>query len=443
MKKYEILYDWPVAEVQRLADSDTAERYATQLGQAPLASFTTLTEKMRGLGADIAASKAAREHFSKWNELRLCLEEFEQQFADYPDSSIRKFRLSILLADKLGQAAPPLDAVEIDESAFEIRGLQEPLPVAWFSRENSQSAIDSMAVFDSRNLATLETEIATVNLSPPFAFQLLAALHALPDLPVGHAVLVKRAAQPMEMAAIEAFVRLVVLMTGKPVHASRRYGNTPCVLDPDIVRPGPFYQQWGDVLNVISEYNSRDEVLLKYLTIYHVIENFMFKLPIVGLERQQSGRMFSIRDFRRLYQKVEMAESDALKQLFIVVFQMQASPVATFEQHIATRWQALVPGATQVDIDVALGALGMPFNCNGFQGQSVAGNFAKLVYSIRNAIVHNKETEFHLTYASLDTTICVLIEVFLIPSLEEICFSLIGSPNHQLWYQNRELLLYK
>jgi len=127
-------------------------------------------------------------------------------------------------------------------------------------------------------------------------------------------------------------VRLVVLMTGRPVHSARRYANAPCVLDLDVARPGTLYQQWSDVLDVLSEYNSRDEVLLKYLTIYHVIENFMFKLPIVGLERQQIGRMFSIREFRRLYQKVEMAELDALKQLFGVVFQMSALQGVTFRR---------------------------------------------------------------------------------------------------------------
>ena len=65
-----------------------------------------------------------------------------------------------------------------------------------------------------------------------------------------------------------------------------------------------------------------------------------------------------------------------------------------------------------------------------------------MVYAIRNAIVHNKETEFHLTYATLDSTICALIESFVIPCLEEICFALVGSQNDYVWYLNKELKLY-
>jgi hypothetical protein len=236
-----------------------------------------------------------------------------------------------------------------------------------------------------------------------------------------------------------------VLATGKPVHSARRYVIAPSILDPDEIRSGAPYQQWSEVLNVLSEYNSREEILLKYLTIYHVIENFMFKRPIVELERQKNGEMFSIRDFRRLYEGVEMAEADALRKLFNAVFQMQALPGTTFMQHVAARWGSLVPTVSQADINAALGTIGLTITFADLQGPNVAPCFSKLVYAIRNAIVHNKETEFHLTYASMDMSpsLCALLEEFLLPSLEEICFALIGKPNTAFWYQNREIQLYK
>lgn len=443
MKKYEILYDWPISEIQRLADSATAETYASGLTPTPLKIFTQLTEQMRGLGADLAAAKAARQHFGKWDELQQCLESFELRFLDFPGTSISKLRLSVLLAEKLADAEPALDAFDIDGNAFEIRNLTLTLPISWFSSENKQSFCDSMAVFSCRNLTGLKTEIATGNLSPLFVFHFLAALHALPAMPVGNAVFVKKTVEPISPAAIDAFAQMVMLATGKCIHSPRRFSRKPSVLDPNVIRPGNVYQQWGEVLTVLSEYNSRDEVLLKYLTIYHVIENLMFKLPIVALERQQNGRMFSIRDFRRLYKKVEMPETDALKQLFAVVFQQQAIGEADFEKHINDRWGILLPSLKETDIDAALAALGVTFTYRGFATQGTAGSFAKLVYVIRNAIVHNKETEFHLTYASMDATVCTIVETFLIPSLEEICFAMIGSPNQYLWYQNKELYLYK
>jgi len=438
MKDYKILYDWPFAEIQRLADSDEAEAFALGLDVGSLSCFTTLTEQMRGLGADLTAAKAARGLFQKWGELRVCLDSFEQQFAHFPGATLQKFRLFVLIADKLSQNAPLLDTADVDENAFEIRALSEQLPLHWFSRENGQSILESMAVFSCANLLALEEEITSWNLSSLFAFHFLAALQALTALPVGHAAFVKRPNQPIANEAVEAFVRMAVLITGRPVHSAQQYLHAPRVINPDAIEICNLYQQWGEVLNVLSEYNSRKDVLLKYLTIYHVIENFMFKLPIVALERQQNGRMFSIRDFRRLYQQVEMAEGEALKQLFAKILPMEASPGVTFGQHIVSNWT----GMPQADVDSALVTLGLSFTFTGFTASTAAPHFAKLVYAIRNAIVHNKETEFHLTYASLDMKVCSLIEVFLIPSLEEICFSLIGSHNVYLWYQNRELLLY-
>jgi len=233
----------------------------------------------------------------------------------------------------------------------------------------------------------------------------------------------------------------MLLAGGKTTHATRDYTAPLSILEPDAIRAGHAYQQWSDVMDVLSEYNARTELLLKYLTIYHVIENFMFKLPLVRLERQQGGRMFSIRDFRRLYGQIEKSETDALRRLIGTLFPLPAGPV-TFEQHIVARWMALPPELAVVDIDQALTALDLSWRYADFVAGASAPLFAKLVYSLRNAIVHNKETEFHLTYASLDATLVGLIERFLIPCLEEICFSLISSPNQQVWYSNRELLLY-
>jgi hypothetical protein len=175
----------------------------------------------------------------------------------------------------------------------------------------------------------------------------------------------------------------------------------------------------------------------------------MFKLPLVDLERRNGGRMFSIRDFQRLYREVDEYESVVLRRFFEVTFQMDASPGVTFANHIVARWNGLVPGVAAADIESAMNTLGIvkrstkrPLRFVDFTPGSAAEHFAKMVYTVRNAIVHNRETELHLSYANLNGPQASLIETFLIPSLEEVCFSLIGSPNPHVWYQNRELALF-
>lgn len=444
MKKYEILYDWPIAEITRLTDSNEAESYANQLTEPGQSKFVALTEKMRVLGAELETAKAGRVHFTKWTELRSYVGEFGREYSSFPMPSVDKLKISLLLADKLFQSSPLLDTVDVDENVFELRELTQSVPLPWFCRENSQSLTDSVVVLSCVEHDAVVSEIVSANISPSLLFHFMATLHKTDVLPSSQVILIRKAIPQIDISAINAFARLVVLSTGKPVHSARKYVNAPFVLNPDEIKPGATYQQWSEVLNVLSEYNSREEVLLKYLTIYHVIENFMFKRPIVELERQMNGAMFSIRDFRRLYDGVEMNECEALKKVFSAVFQMPALPGTTFMQHLTSRWGSLVPTVPEADINSALRTLGLTFTFNSLQGQGALTNFTKLVYLIRNAIVHNKETEFHLTYASLNTSpsFCALIEKFLLPSLEEICFELIGKPNAEFWYHGKEIKLY-
>jgi len=443
MKKYHILYNWPIEEILRLTDSATAETYSSGLAASDLTTFTTITEKIRGLGADLGQARAARTHFSNWNELGKLLEQFETQFSSFPDLSPRKFRLFVLLAEKLINSGTVLDEAEIDENLFEIRELPTPVPLAWFSRENSTSFSDSVAAFSLSDMAAVETDLPYSNISPAFLFHCLAALHLLAQDPHGSVAVIKRTTPPTEIDAIDAFVRLVILTTGKPIHSAKRYSNPPTVINADDIRAGVAFNQWSDVLSVLSEYNSRDELLMKYLTIYHVIENFMFKYPIVELERKHSGQMFSIRNFKQLYTKINKNEGEALQKLFNALFPLDASPGVTFDQHITNRWSSLSGTLTVTDIDQSLVKLGVSFKFSQFGGGGSAARFAELVYAVRNAVAHNKETEFHLTYASMDAVITTVMESFLIPSLEELSFALISNVNPQLWYSNKHLLLYK
>ena len=186
---------------------------------------------------------------------------------------------------------------------------------------------------------------------------------------------------------------------------------------------------------------------MKYLTLYHVFENFMFKLPIVWLETAQGGRMFSIRDFRRLYKEVETSELNALKRFFSVAFGIEAVKGIHFRRRIEVRWRGLCRIGEVPALEAVLAKLGIKGNSGflkytEFSGKNSFSHFAQMVYAMRNVIVHNTETEWHLHYATLDDATCRLLEGFLMPSLEEICFALVGVKNPHVWYSNKNLALY-
>ena len=71
-------------------------------------------------------------------------------------------------------------------------------------------------------------------------------------------------------------------------------------------------------INILNDYNYRNQLITKYLTIYQIIESFMYKIAIVKLESESRDGIFSIRNFKRLYKTIVEKESVPLR--FTVVF---------------------------------------------------------------------------------------------------------------------------
>lgn len=448
MTRLEIVCEWPLNEIDRLTDSDVAENFANNLADPDLTAFSDLTELIRGLGADLSQAKADDSHFLKWEALRIALESFQNKFPNFPSSSFVKFRIFTILAEMLAQTACPLGFAAIDENQFELRELSGVPPISWFACQNNRLFEDSVAMFSYTDFTVLQNEITSSTLSPPFILHFLGALKGLSEPKSGHHyVLVKKTIPPINDSAVSAFSRIAILSSSMAVHVPYDYNVPVSVVNRDVFEAGEAYQQWNDILYVLSEYNSRKEILLKYLTIYHVFENLMVKFPIVELERQNNGRLFSLRDFRRLYERVDENEFTALRNFFIAVLQEETTPGNSFAAHVVARWRN-IPISLRGDLETALASIGIVKGGNVLRhsafrsGSDCAGLFSQMVYKTRCAIVHNKETEFHLTYANLDAGFKTLLE-FLMPSLEEICFYLIGKRNNKVWYASQQLLLYQ
>lgn len=445
MKKHAVLFDWCISEINRISDSDEAEAFSNLLSDTQQESFASLTGAMRNISADLAKAKAEKLHYNNWGLLRFCLEKYLLEFPSFPNEVFKQFILHTLIAEKLIAHSSTIEHEDIDTNLLEFRLLKERLPHTWFVSENRSNFENSAALFCCEHIQKLEEEINNSNISPKLIYSLLATLSTnTNDISNNQWALVKKTSPQESEAEVEAFIHLLILSTGKSLHTPREYNKPTNILNAELLKLGDGHQQWRDIHYVLSEFNSRKDTLSKYLTIYHVLENLMLKFPIVELERKQLGKMFSIRDFRKLYKEVDENEKNLLKKLIKSVFNMQVATAVTFGNHLNTRWKKLVP-ATQIPlIDAALLTLGINnqfsyFN-NNAQGIELLTN---LIYQVRCAIVHNKETEFHLTYASLDNALIILIENFLIPSLEEICFFLVGIKNNEVWYLNKYITLYK
>ena len=352
-----------------------------------------------------------------------------------------------MLATKLAQIAPIVDMTDIDDEQFELRELSTTLPIHLFVHENAKTFSDSTVVISVRDIAAFEAELAQANISPELSFRLLAAIQAEAQLSIKHYALIKKSTPAISDAGVEAFCCLSLLSVGRPVHVPRIYDLPPRLIDCDRLQAGVAYNQMNEIMYVLSEYNSHKQLLSKYLTLYHVVENFMYRMPIAKLEQAQGGTMFSIRDFQRLYKEVEEKELPAIRKLFAAVAKIEYESGKTFRSRVVANWTTACIGPAAVDTQSALGKFGVKkdgraMSSTEFPKDDLPANFAQLVYGVRCAIVHNKETEFHLTYANLDVGVAHLIEKFLIPTLEEVCFHLVSGTNPVVWYANSELKLF-
>lgn len=216
------------------------------------------------------------------------------------------------------------------------------------------------------------------------------------------------------------------------------------------------YNQFDDSLMILSEYNSRNELLNKYLSIYHLVENFMCRFPLVRLQNNNNGNMFSIRNFRDMYDDLDGKEITMIRNFFKVIFSENYR--SSYFLNIAhDNFKNLVNNSimTEPDIDDALIKLGMinkgialtydtVSNYSAGQVRSeLPQKLADMVYGIRNSIVHNKETEFHLSHEYMEPCIYDLINSYVLDILELVLLDLICNENDIIWYSYSRIKLFE
>jgi hypothetical protein len=243
---------------------------------------------------------------------------------------------------------------------------------------------------------------------------------------------------------LESFIQFILLINGKffhnPIETQKNQflsNDIKDVLDCNIKS----FNQYQESSYILSEYNHTKDILLKYLLLYHIIENFMYRRPIA----EMANTSFSIRDFKRLYKNIDTNEVDTLSKLFKEISTNAFINNITLEEYINNLIEEL---KNQGFINIAsfINILGFDFaNLKYLAGQKKSHeDFRKFIYQIRNSIVHNKETEFHITHNTFQSfpDLNQLFEKLLLPALENIIYFLIFKENSIIDYPKNHLLLY-
>ena len=184
---------------------------------------------------------------------------------------------------------------------------------------------------------------------------------------------------------------------------------------------GNKYYQYYELYNLISESHYCNDILRRYLVMYQIIENMCYRRHLAKIS--QGDKRAFVRKSIALANKGFDRETEEIINGFAELFPNAEVAI------------------TAADIQPFATALTDNYGISGNHNNKKIG---KIIYNIRNSIVHNKATELHFAYGNVsDYSILVPLIKLLINRIEPMIVELINDPARQsLDYSNKEMPLY-
>ncbi|MDO4800559.1 MAG: hypothetical protein Q4A15_00190 [Prevotellaceae bacterium] len=152
--------------------------------------------------------------------------------------------------------------------------------------------------------------------------------------------------------------------------------------------PDNKYEQYFDAYGVMSESKYADDVLIRYLRMYQIIEYFSFRKVLADMTKGNLKENGFVRHVLAVVKTGSNNEFDEIKKGLKSMF---VAP---------SKLDAIIPFT---DYSVAE----KTFLENKMKIKLTSGNYTediicKIIYQLRNSIVHNKESELHFSYYNVD-----------------------------------------
>lgn len=319
----------------------------------------------------------------------------------------------------------PLD-LDFSPAAFVSYSPKRENVFAWVSFSDFQSVEDKF--FDSVDLE--------------FCYSFLASFHRLEIDSKSAQVFFFEENKDLSTSEIESFLKLHILSEGLDVSPnidSERTIKNSFINGFHVSRS---YSQFYDTINILAEYVSRKDALSKFLSLYHILENLMCRVPIAELERSADGSLFNIRRFKALYGRLDKSENQALSALLHDTFELPYRN-GKFKDRVMEIWDNFKKERffSESEVDSFLHLLA-DSSLSKFNSQHPHKFICNLIYQIRCSIVHNKETEYHISSNNYSKGCRLVIERFLFELLEDVIFFLMSKENKLVWYTNNKLSLW-
>lgn len=214
------------------------------------------------------------------------------------------------------------------------------------------------------------------------------------------------------------------------------------------------YRQFDEITPLLSQFNSEERLLSKFLILYQILENFEIKHDVV--KEMSRGGQFKVRDFTKLVNSSQLNEEKYLKKLLTKLLDLNVLEIESSDsiyELIKETWDTNISGNVDFkNLDFQLKRIGYDtVNIASFETQvrtldknNILIFFTKSIYKTRCSIVHYKTHEFHLNDVTLDgmDEFKRFLELFLVPLVLKIISTSIFSTNSPIVYPQNHLTLF-
>ena len=308
---------------------------------------------------------------------------------------------------------------------------------------------ESMLYCNLENISEFEEFIKDVNDYNLYKLLISLIEEIKMDKPYKYIILARNQTEDNSLARID-FLKINQVMVGKVINTPIEFNNYIENTIKVKFNSSLNYNQFSEIIEILNEYNMHSYILDKYLRLYHILENFMYKSKICELSKKMEYRMLTIRDFKKLNESISKNEFETLEEFIKKVSEIGFDG-NIYKDILMRNWEN-TGVKTSEEVKESIGKSfslldikakkNKDYNIRTIDKNTLVTIFPQLIYNIRNSIVHNKVNEFHLSYSNLDNDIIFILERFIIGSLENMIYGLILNRNPIVWYEQSELLLY-
>lgn len=146
------------------------------------------------------------------------------------------------------------------------------------------------------------------------------------------------------------------------------------------------YEQYFDAYGVMCESKYADDVLARYLKMYHIIEYFAFRKVLADLTK---GNIKENGFVRNVLANLKRGSSDEFQEI-------SKGLKAMFQG--AKSLDKLIPKTDYTPQQIDFLQNKLRINMTQYDESRVC----TIIYQLRNCIVHNKESELHFAYYNVD-----------------------------------------